>query len=198
MQVWNVLHAARWNTGRKKSPKIRHLSTIAQLCGAASSQLKHAWTIGINVKQQYLLHTFSKYGELRPNNGWDRFGSSGHPSKFQRVSTLGFVTAPTSLNGGQPNFARCLDVSWARTLYIRFCGLLPLTEIRQVQNSLCVQVLRCLTLERYCTVLEQLASAKLCGVRQRAPPIFGRSAITLGIGPHSTPHLKKRATFGLL
>jgi len=22
MQVWNVLHAARWNTGRKKSPKI--------------------------------------------------------------------------------------------------------------------------------------------------------------------------------
>ena len=29
-----------------------------------------------------------------------------------------------------------------------------------------------------------LASAKLCGVEQRAPPIFGRAAITLGIGPH--------------
>ena len=26
---------------------------------------------------------------------------------------------------------------------------------------------------------------KLCGVEQRAPPIFGRAAITLGIGPHS-------------
>jgi len=26
--------------------------------------------------------------------------------------------------------------------------------------------------------------AKLCGVEQRAPPIFGRAAITLGIGPH--------------
>jgi len=25
-----------------------------------------------------------------------------------------------------------------------------------------------------------------CGVEQRAPPIFGRAAITLGIGPHST------------
>ena len=24
----------------------------------------------------------------------------------------------------------------------------------------------------------------LCGVEQRAPPIFGRAAITLGIGPH--------------
>ena len=27
-------------------------------------------------------------------------------------------------------------------------------------------------------------SRKLCGVEQRTPPIFGRAAITLGIGPH--------------
>ena len=33
--------------------------------------------------------------------------------------------------------------------------------------------------QRYCTALEQWASAKLCGVQQRAPPIFGRAAITL-------------------
>jgi len=32
---------------------------------------------------------------------------------------------------------------------------------------------------------EQLASGKLCSVEQRAPPIFGRTAITLEIGPHS-------------
>jgi len=30
------------------------------------------------------------------------------------------------------------------------------------------------------------ASAKLCGGEQRAPSIFGRAAITLGIGPHSS------------
>jgi len=30
--------------------------------------------------------------------------------QFQRVSRLGFVVAPMSLNGGQPNFARCLAV----------------------------------------------------------------------------------------
>ena len=35
-------------------------------------------------------------------------------------------------------------------------------------------------------VLQQWASAKLCGVEQRAPPIFGRVAITLGTGPHSS------------
>jgi len=40
--------------------------------------------------------------------------------------------------------------------------------------------------QRYCTVLQQWASAKLCGVEQRAPPIFGRATIALGIGPHSS------------
>jgi len=38
----------------------------------------------------------------------------------------------------------------------------------------------------YCMVLQQWASAKLCGIEQRAPPIFGRAAITLGIDPHSS------------
>ena len=40
--------------------------------------------------------------------------------------------------------------------------------------------------QRYCTAFQQWASAKLSGVEQRAPPIFGRAAITLGIGPHSS------------
>ena len=34
------------NTGCKKSPKIRHLGTIAQLCRAISLQLRHISTIG--------------------------------------------------------------------------------------------------------------------------------------------------------
>ena len=40
--------------------------------------------------------------------------------------------------------------------------------------------------QRYCTALYYGASAKLCGVEQRAPPIFSRAAITLGIVPHSS------------
>jgi len=39
------------NTGRKKSSKNRHLGTIAQLCRAVSSQLRHVSTIG----KKYLL-----------------------------------------------------------------------------------------------------------------------------------------------
>jgi len=47
--------------------------------------------------------------------------------------------------------------------------------------------------QRYCTALEQWALAKFCGVQQRAPPILGRAAITLGIGPHSSLWLCNRA-----
>jgi len=90
-----------------------------------------------NVKQQYPLHMFSQYGELRPITGWDRFTSLGHSRKFQRVSRLAFVTAATSLTGGQPNFPRCLAVSWPGTLYIYIFGRsCPLTEFCPVQNSL--------------------------------------------------------------
>jgi len=84
----------------------------------------------------------SQYGELWPANGRDRFGCLGHTSKIQRVSCLGFVTAATnqnldprmpnstllSLNGSQPNFARCLIVSCAGALYIHFWGSCAVTE----------------------------------------------------------------------
>jgi len=63
----------------------------------------------------------TQYDELRPLTaeiGWRVC------SKFQRISRVGFVTAATSLNGSQPNFARCLAVSWAVTLYIHLRRLL--------------------------------------------------------------------------
>ena len=90
-----------------------------------------------------------QYGEFfspLTTNSWEQLPSLGHPSKFQRFWRLRFVTAATSLIGGQPNLARCLAISWSGTLYIHFRGLLPLMEFCQVQNSLCVsksfQVLR--------------------------------------------------------
>jgi len=161
---------------------------MAQLCRAISSQVRHVSTIRKKlVKQQYLLHMSSEYGGLRPTNGLHRFGSLGHPIKFQRVWRLGFVTAATSLTGGQPNFARCLAVSWAATLYI-FGGSCPLMELCRVQNSRYVEVLRSSTWAAlYYTALLQRASAKLCGMvqgmeltelSQRASPIFGWAAIS--------------------
>jgi len=58
------------NTERKNDAKTRHLGTIAQLCLAISSQLRHVSTIGKKlVKQQYLPHMSLQYGELRPTSG---------------------------------------------------------------------------------------------------------------------------------
>jgi len=35
------------------------------------------------------------------------------------------------------------------------------------------------------TLVVGARASQTCGVEQRTPPIFGRAAITLGIGPHS-------------
>ena len=57
------------NTGHKNYAKNHHLCTIAQLCRAISSQLRHASTIGKKlVKWQYLLHITLQYGGLWPTN----------------------------------------------------------------------------------------------------------------------------------
>jgi len=75
------------------------------------------------VKQRHL--HMSSQSELQLRS----VGEFGAPQQISTVSRLGFVTAPTSLNGGQPNFARCLAVSWAGTLCIHFIRLLPHKEI---------------------------------------------------------------------
>ena len=91
----------------------------------------------------------STYSPNRPMVNYDPLnahidnGDFGHPSNFQRFSCFRFVATPTSLNGGQPNFARCMVFSWAGTLCIHFGGSCSLAEFCQVQYSLSViQVLR--------------------------------------------------------
>ena len=117
MHVWNVLHAARWKyrtqKWRKKSPSAHHRTTLAGYIFATKTCID-------NRKKH--LHMSSQYCELRPTSGWDLLASLGHPSKFERVSLVGGVTARHSSSGRQP---------------------------------------------------------------KRAPPLFGRAAITLCIGPHS-------------
>ena len=126
MQIWNLMHAARWKYMTQKSRQKSHgyhRTTLSGYIFAIKSHIDNQKKI---VKQQYVLHMSSQYGELRSTSDWDRSGSLRHPCKFQRVSRLGSVPA------------------------------------------------------------RHWASAKLCGVEQRAPPMFGRATITLGIGPHSS------------
>jgi len=72
MQVemcWTLLAG---NTVRKNDAKNRHLGTIPQFVGLYlhNYNYKHVSTIGKKlVKQQYVVHMSSQYGELRPSNG---------------------------------------------------------------------------------------------------------------------------------
>jgi len=130
MQAWNVLHAARWKYRTQKIaknlPSVHHCTTFSGYIFAAKARIDNWKKV---VKQQYLPHMSSQYGELGPLAAEISSVVFGHPCKFQLVSHLGFVTAATSLNGSQPNFARRLAVSWADTLYIHFWELLPLSGI---------------------------------------------------------------------
>ena len=91
------------NTGAKKSPKIRHLGTITQLLSGYILATNAVSTIGKNSSNSNTFSTYPDNGELRPTNGWDLLASLGYPSKFQRVSRLGSVTARHSSSGWQPN-----------------------------------------------------------------------------------------------
>jgi len=97
------------NSGGKKSPKNRHLGTIAQLCRAISSQLRHASTIE---KKTYLAAIISStcphnlnFGPLVAEIGpvvWDT------PANFNGFRVLTALLHGTS-SGRQPNFAATLN-----------------------------------------------------------------------------------------
>ena len=88
------------NTGCKTDAKNSHLGTIAQLCRAISSQLRHMSTIGKKlVKQHYLLHMSSQYGEVRQTSGWGRSASLGHPCKFNGIRILAALLHGTRVIG---------------------------------------------------------------------------------------------------
>jgi len=73
------MYCTRLDRNAEQKKIAAWVGTIAQLCRAISSQLRHVSTIGKIIKQQYLLNMSPQYGELQPTTGWDRFVSLGHP-----------------------------------------------------------------------------------------------------------------------
>ena len=90
------------NTECKKSRSAHHRINLSGYIFATKARIDSQKKL---VKQQYLLHMSSQYGELRPTNGWDRFVSLGHPSKFQQVLHLSSHAAWHCTSGCQTNFA---------------------------------------------------------------------------------------------
>jgi len=107
---------------------------------------------------------------------------------------------PSSLQRRRSSEAiQTLDDVWPFPCLIHciciFGGCCRMTEFCSVQNSLYVQVLRSPVLAALlhgtpaAGVSQTLRRRTRNGIRelsQTAPPIFGREAITLGVGPHSS------------
>ena len=126
MQVWNVLHVAGWKYRTqklcKKSLSAHHLTTLSGYIFATKACIHNRKNLLNSNISSTCSHNMVNFGPLTAESGWRVLR---HPGKFQWVSRLGFVTVPTSLNGGQPNFALCLAVSWSGTLFIHFWGCCP-------------------------------------------------------------------------
>ena len=93
---------------------------------------------------------------------------------------LGVITAPTSLNGGQSNSARCSVVFLGWYTIYTLAELLPPNEIL-TGAKFTLRPNLAFSYTGSVTAQHLNSGFKLCGVQQRAPPIFGRAAITLRV-----------------
>jgi len=80
------------NAGPKKSPKIRHLGTIAQLCRTIYSQLRHIWMIGKKVLNSNVSptcpHNMVNFGPLAAEICWRVWGTPAHFNGFRVLTVL--------------------------------------------------------------------------------------------------------------
>jgi len=138
MHVWNVLHAARWQYRTQKLRKNRHLRTIAQFCRAISSQIRYISTIGKTLLNSNISstspHNMINVGLLTAEICWRVWGTPGNFNEFRVLASL--------LQRKSSKLCMMFGRLLGWYIIYTFWGLLPLTEFCQVQNSLCVQVLR--------------------------------------------------------
>ena len=97
---------------------------------------------------------------------------------------------------------------FCNTVYIHISGgSCPLTEFCPVQNSLCIKVLHSPILAALLhgtpaagvsKTLQRSTRNGITELLQSPPPIFGREAITLGMGPHSSYFLFNLHSFSQL
>jgi len=182
----------------KKSPKIRHLGTITQLCRAVSLQLRHISTIGkknmLNSNTFSICpHNMANFGPLTAEIGSGVWSTPANFNGFRALSSL--LQRRRSPEANQTLHDIWQSPGLLQCIYI-FGDSCPLTEFCLVQNSRYVQVLRSPILAAllHGTPAAGVDQTLLRGTRngiaeqllQRAPPIFGWAAITLGIGPHSS------------
>jgi len=115
-----------------------------------------------------------------------------HPNKFQWVSRLGFVTVSTSTEVAERRSTKLCTMSgrllcwYTIYIYIHLRGLLPPSGILPCAKFTLPPSLAFSYIGRVTARHSSSGRQPNCSVEQTALPIFGRAAITLGIGPHSS------------
>jgi len=148
-----------------------------------------------NAKQQYpphVPHNIVNFGPLTAEICWRVWGTPANFNGFRVLASLLQRRRSTEVN--QTLYDVWPSPGLVHYIHI-FRGSYPVTEFCHEQNSLCVQVL-CFPIlaallrgTRAVGISESLRRRTRNGITklsQRAPPIFGWAAITLGIGPHSS------------
>ena len=120
MQVWNALHAARCKYRTQKSPSRHHRITLSGHIFATKACIDNRKNLLSSNTSSICPHNMVNFGPLSVEIGLLVWAP-------QQISTgfASWLRLATSLNGSQPNFARCLTVFWAGTLCKHFRGLLP-------------------------------------------------------------------------
>jgi len=120
MHVWNVLHAARW---KYRMQKNRHFGTIAQLCRAISSQLRHVSTIGRTLVKQQIspryLYNMANFGLLAAEICRRVWGTPANFNGFRVLAALLYgslvvgVSQTAALNRGRHLYSAGRPSRWA-------------------------------------------------------------------------------------
>jgi len=80
------------NTGRKNDAKNRHLSTIAQVCWAISSQLRHISTVGKNLLSSNISsrcpYNMLNFGPVTAETDWRVWSTPSYFNGFRVLASL--------------------------------------------------------------------------------------------------------------
>jgi len=137
-------------------------------------------------------HNMVNFGPLTAETGWRVCGTPANFNVFRVFASL--LQRPRSLEANQTLHDVWPSPRLVHYIYI-FAGSCPLTQFCHVQNSLCIQILRSPILAAllYGTgaagISQNLRHAtrnEITELSHKAPPVFGRVATTLSIGPHSS------------
>ena len=187
MQMWNVLNAARWKYRTQKiaknSPSAHHRTHLSNYIFVPKAYIDNRKNL-LSSNLSRCPHNMVNFGPLAAEIGWRVWGTPANFNVFLVLALLLHRRRWTEVNQAKlcTMFGRLLGwytvytFSWA----LAPNGILPGAKFT-LHPSLSFSYIGSVTARH-----SSSGRQPNCGGWQRAPPICGWAAITLGIGPHSS------------